>query len=95
MTIAIDYDRTFTEDPFLWDMFAAMCLHRGHKVYIVTMRHKHEVLEFETPRGVPVIFTGRAMKERHCIEVHGVKIDVWCDDMPCMIQETKQLTGEL
>lgn len=87
MNIALDYDRTFTEDPYLWDFFVGMCLHRGHAVYIVTARHKHEVLELETPRGVPVIFTGRKMKERHCLDEHGIKIDVWIDDMPGMIQE--------
>lgn len=95
MTIAIDYDHTFTEDPSLWDFFVAMCLHRGHRVFIVTARHQHEVLELETPKGVPVIFTGRQMKKKHCEEVHGVEIDVWVDDSPQFIHANATLTGEL
>lgn len=95
MNIGLDYDHTFTADPALWDFFTALCHHRGHRVFIVTARHKHEVLELEVPRGVQVIFTGRKMKERHCADHHALKIDVWIDDMPGMIQETRVLGGEL
>lgn len=94
MNIALDYDRTFTEDPHLWDFFVGMCVHRGHKVFIVTARHKHEKLELETPRCAPVIFTGRQMKEQHCLKVHGITIDVWIDDMPGLIQDCKVLNLE-
>lgn len=90
MNIALDYDHTFTEDPALWDFFVGMCLHRGHHVFVVTARHSHEVLELEVPHGVRVIFTGRRMKEKHCLG-EGVKIDVWIDDMPGMIQDARVL----
>lgn len=41
MRIALDYDRTYTEDPAFWDEFIRMCRARGHEVRIVTARNEH------------------------------------------------------
>ncbi len=75
MRIALDYDKTYTEDPTLWDAFVAMAQARGHEVHIVTMRHDNAQ---EALIGMPVevIYTGRQAK----ISVH--RADVWIDDSP-------------
>lgn len=73
MFIALDYDRTFTEDPDLWATFAAMAQARGHTVKIVTMRRPDEMI---TDAPVEVIYTSRRAKARV------IKADVWIDDSP-------------
>tara|TARA_R110000868_G_scaffold290020_1_gene550233 strand:+ start:103 stop:348 length:246 start_codon:yes stop_codon:yes gene_type:complete len=73
MFIALDYDRTFTEDPDMWTAFAAMAQARGHIVKIVTMRRPDETI---TDAPVEVIYTSRQAK------AHVVKADVWIDDSP-------------
>lgn len=44
MRIALDYDKTYTEDPPFWDEFIRMCRARGHEVRIVTARdERHDM----------------------------------------------------
>jgi hypothetical protein len=76
--IALDYDKTYTADPALWDCFVGLARLRGHEVKIVTMRHPHE----EVPdTGMDVVYTSRKAKATV------VKADIWVDDSPHWINQ--------
>lgn len=73
MKIALDYDKTYTADPVLWNAFVATALARGHDVKIVTMRRPDEcVLDAPTE----VVYTSRKAKS----SVYSA--DIWIDDSP-------------
>lgn len=79
LTIALDYDDTYSADPAMWDKFIKTAQAHGHKVVCVTMRKATltERLDME----IPVIYTARKAKVGHC-EREGIKIDIWIDDAP-------------
>jgi hypothetical protein len=78
MLIALDYDKTYTAAPCLWDRFIADAIDSGHSVVIVTMRYPTE----EIPDvGIPVVYTSRSAKSKV------VKADIWIDDSPHWIYE--------
>lgn len=90
MNIAIDYDGTWSADPFLFNAFVGLARHRGHECYIVTGRKESEApsaLAGEIISGIQVICCNGRMKEDVCRE-QGIKIDIWIDDMPGMIQKS-------
>jgi hydroxymethylpyrimidine pyrophosphatase-like HAD family hydrolase len=76
MLIALDYDKTYTADPALWDDFIQSAKDRGHTVKIVTMRRPDEVIEYAP---VDVIYTSRKAK------AVVVNADIWIDDSPAWI----------
>jgi hypothetical protein len=73
MFIALDYDKTYTADPALWDAFVQSAQNRGHTVKIVTMRTPDETIN-----GAPVevVYTSRKAKATV------VSADIWIDDSP-------------
>ena len=73
MLIALDWDKTYTLDPELWDAFIVNAQQRGHTVKIVTMRYPHEILQ-DAP--VEVLYTSRGAKAKT------ISPDVWIDDQP-------------
>jgi hypothetical protein len=73
MLVALDYDKTYTADPVLWDEFIQSAHTRGHVVKIVTMRRPDEVIE-NVP--VEVVYTSRKAKSAM------VQADIWIDDSP-------------
>jgi len=76
MNIALDYDKTYTNDPELWDSFIRLSVDRGHSVAIVTMRYPSECVG---EMQVPVIYTSRKAKQDF------YSADVWVDDSPVHI----------
>lgn len=93
MNIAIDYDGTWTADPFLFNAFVGLARHQGHECFIVTGRKQAEApshLVGEIIEGIRVICCNGRMKEEVCRE-QGIKIDIWIDDMPGMIQRSLYL----
>jgi hypothetical protein len=78
MKIALDYDRTYTEDPGLWAAFIKIAADRGHVVKIVTMRRPDERI---TNVPVEVIYTSRKAK------ASATQADVWIDDSPHWIYQ--------
>jgi len=78
MLIALDYDKTYTADPMLWDDFVQLAQTRGHKVKIVTMRRPDEAVS-NVP--VDVVYTSRKAKASI------VKADIWIDDSPNWIYQ--------
>jgi hypothetical protein len=77
MLIALDYDKTYTADPALWDNFIQFAHHRGHEVRIVTMRNADT--ERIADIGVSVTYTDRKAKRNF------IKPDIWIDDSPAWI----------
>ena len=76
MLIALDYDKTYTADPALWDDFIQSAQDRGHSVKIVTMRTPDEAI---TDAPVEVVYTSRKAKATV------FKADIWIDDSPSWI----------
>ena len=72
MRIALDYDKTYTEDPALWERFIKDAERSGHSVTIVTMRRPDETLTVDHP----IVYTSRQAKSKY------FKADVWIDDSP-------------
>ena len=70
--IALDFDRTYTKDPEMWDKFIELATQREHEVVCVTMRHKEEAISIPCP----IIYTGRKAKKSH------YDADIWIDDSP-------------
>lgn len=82
-TVSLDYDRTYTLDPPLWNQFVSDARARGHTVICVTQRHRPpEPPELVFP-GV-VVCAGNDYK-RHAAAKAGYHVHVWIDDMPELI----------
>lgn len=86
MTIAIDYDGTWTADPALWTDFAGKAAQRGHRVVIATARHHHSDDMRTLPNWMEVFYTKGKLKEE-VLRKAGVPVHIWIDDMPGMIQD--------
>lgn len=86
MRIALDYDKTYTAHPALWDAFLVLCQHNGHEVCVVTARSpvidRTEAL-VELEAKVRVIYTNGIAKKFHCAHwTGGWEPDIWIDDKP-------------
>lgn len=83
MIIGLDYDGTFTSDPFLWMEFYWNCIERGHTIFVITMRYESEIdtMESGLVKVAQIFFTGRKAKRSFMLS-KGIKIDVWIDDHP-------------
>lgn len=85
MIIALDYDGTFTADPFMWLDFIGSAKKRGYRVLIVTSRrYSTEAKEQirEAVGNLPIVFTEGVAKRWYCERVGIDKIDIWIDDDP-------------
>lgn len=90
ISMALDFDRSFTSDIDFWRLFVRMAVTRGHKVYCVTgrtdcPRNRQEVINtfglstFKLLSGC--VFCNHGPK-RSKMESLGHTIDLWIDDMP-------------
>lgn len=97
LTIAIDFDKTFTADPVMWRRFVVLALGSGHRVVMVTGR-ADRVMHSDPSRHwgnevraalaeqrltvvLPVLFAGD-MPKRLAAEQAGYQVDIWIDDDP-------------
>ena len=78
MIIALDYDKTYTADPTLWNGFIFAAKARKHDVKIVTLRTPSESIQVD---GVEVIYTSRQAKMKH------IAADIWIDDNPAWVYQ--------
>jgi len=78
MLIALDYDKTYTVDPVLWDVFIAAAKARKHNIKIVTLRTPSESIQVD---GVEVVYTSRQAKMKH------ITADIWIDDNPAWVYQ--------
>lgn len=95
MNIALDFDKTYTEDPLFWTEFIKAAKSRNHNVWIVTARYADDdaevnpVVELMRNHNTVcdgVYFTSRKAKKPFMKE-QGIIIDVWIDDSPKHINE--------
>ena len=88
LTIAMDYDDTFTADMKFWSAFVQNANGAGHRVVCVTARRNTEENTDEINSKfnhwgchMPIVFTELGSK-LHAVEKRGLKIDIWIDDNP-------------
>lgn len=92
MTIAIDYDGTYTADRKMFSDIIRLMYSFGHTPIIVTMRHEHEEDNFlnnirsRMCGGINVYYTGRKAKKPFMKKI-GIIPDIWIDDNPEWITE--------
>jgi NAD-dependent SIR2 family protein deacetylase len=103
MTIAIDFDNTWTADPALFGALALMAVSPigAHQVIIATSRHpenspitQEERDRYRLYHWIPVVYCHGTYKQTAC-EKAGYKVDIWIDDVPGMIQPCKVLEDDL
>jgi hypothetical protein len=88
LTIAIDYDNTFTADPAMFANFVEQAKSFGYAVYCVTARRNTEENVDEINAAfshwccqMPIIFTELASKTE-AMKKRGIEVDIWIDDDP-------------
>jgi hypothetical protein len=83
MIIALDYDKTYTADPSLWDKFINDCKDKGHTVICITMRKP--ILAEEIDRTIFAVdrlyYTSRKAKMVYA-KLNRIDVDIWIDDKP-------------
>jgi hypothetical protein len=85
MTIALDYDDTWTEDPGMWAQFVDLARAQGHDVIVITARQRSPENEKELlsvlPCGTDFHFSFDEPKGEYA-KRKGIAVDVWIDDSP-------------
>lgn len=96
MNIAIDMDGTADALPIPAMRIIVESLRlSGCNVYLVTSRHdrdKDVAIEFSESIGIPrqfVVCTNGIAKKYYCLDLRGVRIDIWFDDDPASIVNGK------
>lgn len=88
LTIAIDFDDTFTADPELWAGFIKSCIDRNHWVYCVTSRRNTDeniniITKAFNDQGLNVLIVFCNLKSKvKTMEDRGIKVNIWIDDAP-------------
>ena len=84
MLIAIDFDDTYTKDPYLWNDFLKKCKLRNHEVICVTMRFEEEgeMLQHTIAHFVDKIYFTERQAKKPFLEKMNIKPDIWIDDSP-------------
>ena len=87
LTIAIDFDGTFAEDPDVFREIVAVFKARGHQCILVTNRPKEWGDDVHELVGdlMPIVFAGHRAKSR-AVHRLGYDVDIWVDDMPQIIE---------
>lgn len=85
LTIAIDFDDTFTADPELWSHVIAEMQRRGHRVICVsgcrnTLANR-TLRKSALPSGVD-LFVSYDCPKRWFMKQHRIDVDIWIDDRP-------------
>ena len=88
LTIAIDFDGTFSADPDLWREIVGVMTGRryGHKCILVTNRPEAMGNDVRAEVGdlMPIVFAG-AQSKRSAAENAGYFVNIWIDDNPGFI----------
>jgi len=88
LTVAIDFDDTFTSDVKTWSNVIEILIAAGHRVICVSARSEHEgnrrELESALPSGVPVLLSYHTQKSEFA-QSQGYQVDIWIDDIPSAI----------
>ena len=67
LTIAIDYDDTYTADPSFWNKVIELAKDHGHNMICITARrnileHRQEVMK-SLPEGIDTYFSMMSLKQ--------------------------------
>jgi len=94
LTIAIDFDNTYTADVKMWKSVIEVMQSAGHRVICVSARrnefsHRRELTE-SLPDGVDVLLSYGTPK-RMFAESHGYQVDIWIDDTPEAIPTKEEM----
>ncbi len=88
LTIAIDFDDTFTGAPELWEKFIHQAQQAGHTVICVTSRRNTMENQDLLDRAfsqfhvmLPIWFCDLKSKLKE-MEKRNIKVDIWIDDDP-------------
>lgn len=87
ITISLDFDRTWTAAPDLWEAFTRLAKGNGHSVVIITRRADTQSNRLEIERATwglgldAILFTDGGQK-RDAAKAAGISVDVWVDDFP-------------
>ncbi len=100
LTIAIDFDDTFTADVEAWTAAIKELQRHGHQVICVSARrnvieHRQE-LSRSLPENVKVLLS-YDMPKRAYAKKEGFTVDIWIDDKPEAIptkEEYLELSGQ-
>lgn len=93
MNIALDYDETYTLDPYFWDNFKEMATQRGHTVFIVTKRGAdHKGFVEDMPEWM-VFHTNLEAKQEFC-KNNDIHVDVWIDDDPVNVISSGKIVSK-
>jgi len=86
LSIGLDFDRSYTSDPELFDHFIAQAKERGHNLAITTSRTDDEVWGPEVKHAikdrVPIVFGGYYNWKDTAAKGRGHDINTWIDDNP-------------
>jgi hypothetical protein len=85
LTVAIDFDDTYTADPSTWYAIVDCLIGAGHKVICVsarrnTIENRKELMDI-LPDGIPVLLSYDESKREYARK-NGYSVDIWIDDMP-------------
>jgi hypothetical protein len=97
VNIALDYDNTYTKDPYLWDQFILLFNGHGHYIWIVTLRNEvQDAIELDPYIRdciVGIIYCDGMPKDPTCYK-RGIYIDIWIDDEPQSVHHGSRHTKE-
>lgn len=95
-TIAFDIDGTWTTHPLFWSNFFWKAKQEGFQCIIVTgsEQPKDKLDRLFIPDDAVIIVSEKEFKEKAALKA-GYQVDIWIDDMPGTIQETKILNDNL
>ena len=85
LTIAIDYDDTYTADPPFWNKVIELAKDHGHNMICITARrnileHRRELIN-SLPEGIETYFSYDEPKADF-IKRQNIVVDIWIDDSP-------------
>ncbi len=93
MKIALDYDKTFTNDRSLFSLFVEAAMNKGHDIKFVTARHSQctnkDIKRDAANLGIDIIYTDGRKKQPVMEEFFWIP-DVWIDDDPSNIVATRR-----
>ena len=98
VSVALDFDDTYTKDPKTWQKLVAVMKGAGWDVRIVTFRddvggyNNHDIKAAASIMNLPIIFTAGKQKSVACHKV-GFNPSFWIDDLPYLIPNAEQMAG--
>lgn len=94
MTIAFDYDGTWSLDPEAWREAERALARAGHVCIVVTNRpytEEHRIPSGMVPGHMPIYYVGVGVLKKEAMQQKGVQVDVWVDDRPGCVEPQRIL----